>query len=84
MNSFDFREEIETCATIGINWNKLDNKVIMITGATGLVGSYLTEVLLKRNQLQKTHTKVIAVGRNQKALEKRFENLDGLDWMERH
>lgn len=82
MNSFDFMSEIITCAGIDINWEKLDNKSIMITGATGLVGRYMIEVLLKRNQLRGLHTKIIAVGRDEENFNRRFAGVEGLENVE--
>ena len=76
---FDFAHEIERCAEISIDWGKLDNKTIMITGATGLVGKYLIEVLLRRNIQQQIHTKIVAVGRSRKKFLERFSNLEGLE-----
>lgn len=79
---FDFNHEIELCANIDIDWSKLDNKKIMITGATGLVGKFLIEVLLKRNQLKNIQTKIVAVGRDKIKFEKRFADVEGKDWIE--
>lgn len=72
MNCFDFREEISICAQYDIEWEKIDNKTIMITGATGLIGKYLIEVLMKRNSIFNLNTKVIAVGRSREKFEKRL------------
>ena len=82
MTAFDFRTETDSCATIDIDWAKLDNKTIMITGATGLVGRYLTEVLLKRNEIKGIHTKIIAVGRNKEKYEKTLSGLRGAEDVE--
>lgn len=76
---FDFNKEIECCANIDIDWEKLDNKTIMITGATGLVGKFLIEVLLKRNQLHNKTTKIVAVGRNRKKFEDRFADVENFE-----
>ncbi len=77
MSNFDFTKEIEVCAQIDIDWPKLDNKVIMITGATGLMGKYLIEVLMKRNELKGLHTKVVAVGRSRDKFLSRFSDVEG-------
>lgn len=74
MSNFDFSREIELCANINIDWSRIDNKTIMITGATGLVGKYLIQVLMHRNMERKLHTKVIAVGRNREKFLSRFSD----------
>lgn len=53
-------------------WNKIDNKIILISGATGMIGSFLVDVLMYRNNSMKIHTKVIALGRNEEKAVKRF------------
>ena len=72
MKEFDFSEEIARAANADVAWSKLDNKNILITGATGLIGKYLIEVLLKRNELKQIKTKIIAVGRNEEKFNQRF------------
>ena len=74
MSNFDFSKEIEFCANINIDWSKLDNKVIMITGATGLIGKFLVQVLLYRNIQNNIHTRIIAVGRNREKFNSRFSD----------
>ena len=53
--------------------NEFQNKKILITGATGLIGRHLTEMLLSRG------AKVIAIGRNKKKLEAVFDSTVGSD-----
>lgn len=79
MNAFDFENEIDKCASINIDWSKLDNKTIMITGATGLIGKYLIQVLMQRNINKSINTKVIAVGRSKENFEKRFKGIVGME-----
>lgn len=82
MENFDFSKELECCVRIDIDWSKIDNKRIMITGATGLVGKFLIEVLLMRNKLEGTDTKVIAVGRNRNKFAERFADVEGIESVE--
>lgn len=44
--------------------NKLFNKTIMITGATGLIGTLLIKVLLEYNKLREANIKILALVRN--------------------
>lgn len=82
MATFDFSKEIELCANISIDWSKFDNKVLMITGATGLMGKFLIQVLLYRNILKGINTKIIAVGRNREKFLTRFSNIEGQENLE--
>lgn len=76
-NTFDFTREIEQCASLDIDWSKIDHKSLLITGATGMVGRFLIEVLLYRNAHNNADIKVFAVGRNEEKFRRRFEGLTG-------
>ena len=42
-----------------VNWGKLKNKSVMVTGASGMVGSYFVRTLLKLNEEQNLNIHVI-------------------------
>ena len=75
--AFDFSREIEQCASLEIDWSKIDHKRMMITGATGMVGKYLIEVLLYRNAHYNAGITIYAVGRDEAKFRSRFEGLAG-------
>ena len=61
-----YREHIMAAAQLPLPWHILDNNKILVTGATGLIGGCLVDVLL-------AHTgnyEVIALGRNRQRLER--------------
>lgn len=70
--AFDFSREIEQCAALDIDWSKIDHKRMMITGATGMVGKYLIQVLLYRNAHYDAGIKIYAVGRDEAKFRSRF------------
>ena len=78
-NVFDFSNEVAHCASLNIDWGKLNEKTIMITGATGMVGRYLIEVLLYRNSHHHAGIKIVAVGRNEEKFRQRFSGLLGAE-----
>ena len=82
MVGFDFKREIERCVDLEICWPKLDGKTIMITGATGLMGRFLIEVLLKRKKRYNLGTKIIAVGRDYSKFVSRFSDVEMFDTIE--
>lgn len=63
--------EIANCKII--DWNKLKDKTIMITGATGLIGSLMVKSILKRNREFNNNIKLVLVVRNKEEAEKLFE-----------
>lgn len=51
-----------------ISWEKLRGKTVLITGASGMVGSYMLYVLLKLNDTRDYGIKALAMVRNPKKL----------------
>ncbi len=75
--TFDFDKEIELLAKTPIDWSLIDGKTFLITGATGLVGTYFIKMLLARNALFGAHIGINAIGRDKaKFLERFGKNTD--------
>lgn len=49
-----------------INWEKLSGKTVMITGASGMIGTYLVCTLMKLNEVKNAGIHIIGVVRNVK------------------
>lgn len=60
-----YQSQIHTYANISLNWSLLTNKTILITGATGLIGTFLIDVLMQRNREFNEDIHIIAVGRDE-------------------
>ena len=74
-NKLYFRD-IQLAADTKIDWSKLSNKTMLITGATGMIASVLIDILMYRNESCNQNTKLIAVSRNEQKAKERF----GLYW----
>ncbi|MBQ6600310.1 MAG: NAD-dependent epimerase/dehydratase family protein [Clostridia bacterium] len=61
-------QDLEQIISEKISWEKLKGKTVLITGASGMVGSYMLYVLLKLNDKLGYGIKVIAMVRNPKKL----------------
>lgn len=72
-----FKEDLEYITGVNfIDWHKLDNKTVFVTGATGLIGYTFVSALLYRNLVYNSNIKVMALVRNiTKAKEKFAEQL---------
>lgn len=70
--NINYLEDINYVAGLDLPWEKLQNKSILVSGATGLVGSCLIDVIMKCNQ-DGMNCKVYAIGRNKKRAEERFK-----------
>ena len=63
----DYEEEIKAFAK-DLDAEFLRDKSILVTGATGLIGSYFVDAILEKN----INTKIYAVGRSEQKLASRF------------
>ena len=60
-----FDEDVRTLAQDPrIDWDILDNRRVLVTGATGLIGRLIAYALITRNEIEGIHTKVILPARN--------------------
>lgn len=72
MNIYDnelYLEDIKNVSELELPWEKLENKSVLITGATGLLGSFLIDVLVEKN------CKIYALGRSEEKAKTRFERI---------
>lgn len=74
INNKIFKEDMEYIIHANfINWEKLNNKTIFITGATGLIGYYLTSSLVYKNIKENSNIKILALVRNIEKAKLQFE-----------
>ena len=64
--------DILQVAQAPLPWEQMRNKTLLLTGAAGFIGYYLTVALLIRNDLYGDAIKVIALVRNKQKAQKRF------------
>lgn len=67
-----YQEDLKTVAEFDLPWEKLNGKTMFLSGATGMVGSFLTDVLLYRNKVHNMGCTVLALGRNERKAKERF------------
>jgi UDP-glucuronate decarboxylase len=77
--SDSYIEDIDYIAEYLPDWSLLRNANILITGATGLIGSVLVDAIMLLNSRKKTNIRIIAVSRNINNLHARFANHLGND-----
>lgn len=69
-----FREDLQSCASSIVGIDALANKKILITGATGLIGSFLVDELLYLNEKYGYGITVFALARDEMRLKNRFSS----------
>lgn len=71
-----FTENLDNILSLPfLDWIKLKNKTILVTGATGLIGSEIVKVLSYVNTTYDLRINVIALVRNKERAEERFNKL---------
>lgn len=77
INSKTYQEEIEKIIKMDIPFEKLDNKKVLITGATGLIGSFLVDTLMLYNKLNNKNIKIVATSFREEGIKNRFKDYIG-------
>ena len=67
-----YNQQLEKLNNKPIGWEKLANKTILISGATGMIGTCLIDVLMLRNEIKKSNIHVIAMSRNESKAKERL------------
>jgi len=67
-----YMEDVKFVANLDLPWNKLKDKSVLLSGATGLIGSFLVDVLLEKNSTDDLNCTVYALGRSKERTEARF------------
>lgn len=70
LNNKLYIEDVEKIASLPFSWEMLQDVSILITGATGMIGSFLIDVLMRKNA--ELHCRIYALGRNVDKAEQRF------------
>ena len=69
-------DDVSQTASINLEWENLTGKSFLISGASGLIGSFLVDVLMFRNSKHNQRIKIHALGRNPESA-KRFSSYAG-------
>ena len=69
-----YLEDLNKVANLDLPWSRLKDKKIMVSGATGLIGSFLIDVLMKKNNSEGLNCTLYALGRSVDRIRSRFSN----------
>lgn len=67
-----YMEDAERVASLALPWGKLQGRCLMLSGATGLIGSFLVDVLMEKNRRDGLDCTVYALGRSEERARTRF------------
>ena len=69
-----YMEDVRSVAGSNLPWDDLKDKRILLSGATGLIGSFFVDVILEKNKTGLNCT-VYALGRSDEKARNRFGSL---------
>ena len=67
-----YLEDIRYVSGLDLPWEKLEGRRLMLSGATGLLGSFLIDVIMEKNDFDGMNCTVYALGRSEKKARERF------------
>lgn len=67
-----YKADIAGIAAEKLPWENLAGKNLLLTGASGLVGTVIVDALMKKNRDDNLNVKIFAAGRNEKIANERF------------
>lgn len=70
-----YMEDVRYVGQLDLPWDKLKGKNIMLSGATGMIGSFLIDVIFDKNRKDNLDCTVYALGRNEERAKARFGEL---------
>ena len=72
MNNPLYIEDLENCLNSTLNLQGLRDKTLLITGATGMIGSFVVDALMHANTTRELNSNVVAMGRSKERAMARF------------
>ena len=67
-----YQEDLEYIAKLPLPWEKLNGKTVLVSGATGLIGTMLVDAIMMKNEISNYNIGIIALGRSVQKAQKRF------------
>lgn len=67
-----YMEDVNYVLGLPLPWEKLKDSSVMLSGATGLIGSFFIDVILQKNINDDLNCTVYALGRNEERAKNRF------------
>ncbi len=74
LDNSDYLDDVHAVSSGGASWQALCNTSIVISGGSGLIGSFLVDVLMCRNIECGMNCDIYVLGRSREKAEERFRN----------
>jgi nucleoside-diphosphate-sugar epimerase len=77
LESSTYRQDVARVANLDLPWSRLRNSTLALSGASGMIGSFLVDVLMARNETSTLNCTIHAIARSRPVLAERFSEYDG-------
>lgn len=67
-----YLSDIEAVSRLGLDWNRLAGKTLVISGATGMIGSFLIDTLMYKNKTEAMNCRIHALSRSEEKTRSEF------------
>ena len=67
-----YQTQLRILADQSLPWDKLENKTVLLSGATGMIGKCIIDLLMLKNKLSGTNIRVVALSRNENVAKNRL------------
>lgn len=68
-----YQNDLSEVCRLSLPWEELRGKSLLLTGASGTIGTFLVDVLMQKNKQDGLNVTIFAVGRSEKNAKRRFE-----------
>lgn len=68
----EYMEDVKRSCAMDLPWEILKDKSVLLSGSTGLIGSFLIDVIMEKNLIDGLNCKIFALGRNEERAKERF------------
>ncbi len=69
------QEDIQYIVNQNLDWERFENKTVLISGASGFLAYYMIETFLYLNKIKNLNIKIIGMVRNLEKIKKKFEDI---------
>lgn len=77
LDSLIYREDVSRVASLNLAWDRLAGSRLVLSGASGMIGKFLVDVLMSRNLNQGLDCTIYAIARGRTRMSERFGDYAG-------
>ena len=66
----EYVADLDAVCNLDLPWNDLKEKTVVVSGATGMIGAFFIDVLMRKNKTDGLGCNVVALGRGSRTLER--------------